>query len=220
MANSGWKLNNPLFDSLPKAFDKATVQTLLDFVHTGNIEYKDELILNLLSICKIIINKKLYKNTELQRNIQDLLGELTLQTCIWVDDLSKQRVSCQPTPEYYWEFVKRKIADFNAGDINPNLSGNWLRKLRTNGSTAPVRIRLRDELLFINPTVILDLEDILITLAETSRESELIILRFQGYNDSEIATVLGVDKATVCRIRLLLEQRYNDYLQLSKGKEE
>jgi hypothetical protein len=220
MFDRGWKLNDPVFDSLPKRFDKVRVQELLDLVQSGKIEYKDDLILQLLIICRIVIIKKLFKNPSLHHSISDLIGTLVLRTCMWVDELSKQQSISHPTVEYYWQIIKNEIYDFNDGDSNPNVTGSWLRQQHGNGKIAPIRLCLKDDLLFINPTIILDLEDVLITLAETDRERDFVILRFQGYTDADIAKQFDVHETTVRRTRLALEKRYDDYLQLTRGVEE
>lgn len=216
MPKRGWKLDDPLFDTLPR-FNKARTQILLNQVYAGDLDSKEELTLQLLAIAKIIITKRLYKNPALQRSIADLLGVVMLQTCIWIDDLNQHRLEINPTPEYYWQIIKNKIHDFNTDDNNPNVSGNWLRKQYNNGKSQPVRVKLQDDLLLINPTVIMDLEDILITLAETDMEREIIVSRFQGFTDDEISGFFGCVRSTITRIRNSLEKRYEDYLDSNKG---
>lgn len=75
------------------------------------------------------------------------------------------------------------------------------------------RVKLKDELLQVNPTLVLELEDVLLTLAETDYEREIVVLRFQGYTESEIAEQLGITQQRVNQIRVDLEKRYDEYLQ-------
>ncbi len=212
MSKRFWKVDDPLFESLPN-YDKVRIQELLDAVQLGQLEVKEELTLQLLSLCKVILQKRLYKNPALQRCAADLVGTLMLRTCTWVDDLCKQQVDCIPTPKYYCQIIKNEINNFNSADVNPNVSGNWLRKQHGKGKLTPVRVKLKDELLQVNPTLVLELEDVLLTLAETDRERESIVLRFHGYTDYEIAEQLNVDQSTIHRMRVALEKRYDEYLQ-------
>jgi hypothetical protein len=208
MSKKYWSLNNSLFDSLPK-YNKNRLIELFELAISNNIAIKDELIFQLLAICAIIVRKRLYKNPSLQRSLDDLLGLLILRTCSWVDAIYKHTMDATPTPEYYWQLIKNEIHDFNTNDNNPNVSGNWLRKQYQKGKPSPVRLKLKDDLLQINPTELLEFEDILLNLAETERERETIILRFQNYTDYEIAEHLKVDRSTISLIRKELEDRYN-----------
>jgi RNA polymerase sigma factor (sigma-70 family) len=212
MSKRYWKVDDPLFESLPN-YDKVRIQELLDALQRGQLDVKEELTLQLLALCKVILQKRLYKNPALQRSIADLIGVLMLRTCTWVDELCQQTVDCTPTPKYYCQIIKNEINNFNTDDTNPNVSGNWLRKQYHKGQTAPVRVKLREELLQVNPTLVLELEDVLLTLAETEREREIIVLRFQGYTESEIAEQLGITRQYVNQIRANLEERYDEYLQ-------
>jgi RNA polymerase sigma factor (sigma-70 family) len=212
MSKNCWKVNDPLFESLPN-YDKVKIQELAAAMKNGRLDVKEELILQLLALCKVILQKQLYKNPSLQRCAADLVGMLMLRTCILIDELYQQTIDCISVPKYYCQMIKNVINDFNADDNNPNVSGNWLRKQYNKGQVAPVRVKLGEELLQVNPTLVLELEDILLTLAETEREREVIVLRFQGYTETEIAEQLGISHSTVNRIRVDLEKRYDEYLQ-------
>jgi hypothetical protein len=217
MSKKYWKVDDPLFESLPK-FDRERTQELLTAIQADDLDVKDELTLQLLAMCKIILRRYLYKNPALQRQLPDLIGVLMLRTCTWVDDLSNHLVSDIQSPDYYWQIIKNAIHDFNIDDNNPCVSGNWLRKQHHKGKISPVRVKLNDDLLQTNPTKVLELEDVLLTLAETDCEREVIILRFQGYTEFEIADQLNVNRIYVHRIRVALEERYDNYLQVEQSK--
>ncbi len=216
MPKKYWKLNNSLFDSLPK-YNKTRLIELFELATHDNINIKDELIFQLLAVCDLIVRKRVYKNPSLQRSLDDLLSILILRTCTWVDAIYKHTITAIPTPEYYWQLIKNEIHDFNTNDNNPNVSGNWLRKQYQKGKPAPIRLKLKDDLLQINPTEILEFEDILLNLAETDREREIIILRFQNYTDYEIAEQLKVDRSFISHTRKELEDRYNQLYTDGKG---
>lgn len=213
MPKSFWKVDDPLFESLPN-YDKTRIQELLDAVKCGQFDVKEELTMQLLAMCKVILQKRIYKNPVLQYSVADLIGILILRTCTWVDELCKQSVDCIPTPKYYCQLIKNVINDFNTCDDNPSVTGNWLRKQHiTQDKIIHRRIKLKEELLQVNPTLVLELEDVLLTLAETERERLVIVLRFQGYTETEIAEQLNIDQSTVNRLRVELEKRYDEYLK-------
>jgi hypothetical protein len=212
MPKTYWNVDDPLFGSLPK-FDKVYTQLLLDKLQSGDLTIKEELILQLLAICKIILKRRLYKNPALHRTVADLIGILMLKTCDWVQKLSNKDGTQAPTPEYYWQMIKNEVNNFNTDDTNPNVSGNWLRKQYWQGKHPSLRVKLKEDLLQINPTNTLDLEDILLSLAETEREREVIILRFHGFYESDIATKFNVTRQRINQILIELEKRYEAYLQ-------
>lgn len=206
MSKKFWKFSNPLFNSLPK-INRVLTRDLFEKFKTDK-SVKDDLILSLLPICKLILEQRMYKNPGLQRIIDDLAGVLILKTCTWVDELTNHD---HFTSRYYWQVIKNSINSFNSGDANPNVTGNWLRIQHGEGFKAPVRISLREDLLQINPTHTFEFADILLAMAETHTEREFIILRFQGFNDSEIAEKLSTSESTISRLRLDLEDRYDYY---------
>jgi len=208
MSKKYWKIDDPLFKTLPK-INRQRIQELFEQFKTDK-SCRDELILSLLQICKLIIEQRLYKNPGLQRSVDDLVSILTLRTCTWVDGLDTPK---QFTTRYYWQLIKNELNDFNSNDINPNVTGNWLRKQHSEGYIPPVRIALKEDLLQINPTRTVEFEDILLALAETDFEREVVILRFQGFNDIEIAEDYNISESTVSRTRFELEERYERYSQ-------
>ncbi|MFA5344694.1 MAG: sigma factor-like helix-turn-helix DNA-binding protein [Candidatus Omnitrophota bacterium] len=215
MSKRFWKVDDPLFESLPN-YDKTKIQELLKSVQLGRTDIKDELTLQLLSLCKVILQKRLYKNPALQRCAADLVGNLMLRTCTFVDEVLNQNYCCDDLFRYYCQIIKNAIYDFNMED-NPGVTGSgpnkqYCQRYRK-GRTMPVRVKLKDELLQVNPTLVVELEDILLTLAETDHEREVIVLRFQNYTESEIADKLGVTQQWINQIRVALEKRYDEYLQ-------
>jgi hypothetical protein len=212
MPKKFWNVDDPLFNSLPR-FKSERVKELFKNFETIDAIDGEELILQLLSLCKIILKRQAYKNPAYYRNMPDLIGVLTLRTCIWLDDLKHHFDEKIATQEYYWQIIKHEIHDFNLDDNNPNVSGNWIRKQHRQGKPLATRIKLQDDLLQFNPTEVLDLEDILLTLSETERERELVVLRFQGFTEGEIAEQLGITQQYVHLIRADLEKRYDEYLK-------
>ncbi len=214
MSKRFWKIDDPLFESLPN-YDKIKIQNMLDQWQAGNVNIKDELTLQLLALCKVILQKKLYKNPNLQRGTSDLIGTLMLRTCTWMDELFKHQSACLDPFKYYCQIIKNAINRFTPDD--PGVTGSGPHKNHCKyykqGRSMPVRIKLKKDLLQVNPTLILDFEDVLLALAETEREQKVIILRFQGYTDLDIAKQLKIDESTVSRLRSCLEKRYDEYLQ-------
>jgi hypothetical protein len=151
------------------------------------------------------------KNLAVGRNLDDLIGVLTLRTCNWVDTICQHDDLVDSS--YYWQLIKNEIRDYQLDPSNQNVSGNWIRKQVGAGKKMPVRVFLKDDLIQINPTEIFDFEDILLTLAETDTERDIIILRFHGLMDGEIADKLRLEKTLVWRIRVGLEKRYEMYIQ-------
>jgi hypothetical protein len=212
MVNSYWKLHDPLFDSLPN-YDKDQIQALTETFKAGDDNARDELLMQLLALCRVILQKQLYKIPSMQRHSSDLVSILTLRTCEWVANLRTQPVEYVSVSKYFCQVIKQVLVNFNIDDNNPNVTGNYLRKKFKNGDPISLRLKLRDDLLTGTPTQIIDLKDTLLTLAVTNIEQKLIILRAKGYTYMEIATNLGISKTTVYRIRRDLEQRYLNFLQ-------
>jgi len=212
MPKRSWKLDDPLFESLPK-YDKDRTQELLDLIQSNKDTPKDELILQLLALCKIILQRFLRGNHAIKRNLPDIIGILMLRTCAWVDTLKHGPKNNVKSPSYYWQLVKNEINDFKLDGTNPNVSGAWLCRQARHGKLQPQQVYLKEDLLQINPTETLELEDILITLAETEQERGVVILRFNGYTDAEIATQFNTTRRCIQLIRAGLESRYDHYLQ-------
>ncbi len=214
MSKRYWKVDDPLFESLPN-YDKTRIQELLATIELGRLDVKEELTLQLLSLCKVILQKRLYKNPALQRCAADLVGTLMLRTCTWIDELCKHSCNCDEPFRYYCQLIKNEINHFAVDD--PGITGSGRDKKHCKhykkGRSMATRVKLKDELLQVNPTLVLELEDVLLTLAETDYEREIVVLRFQGYTESEIAEQLGITQQRVNQIRVDLEKRYDEYLQ-------
>jgi|WetSurMetagenome_2_1015567.scaffolds.fasta_scaffold14634_5 DNA-directed RNA polymerase specialized sigma subunit len=203
------KLDDQLLDSLPP-YDKDRIQGLLEEIQKGNTSIREALILQLLSVCRVELSKRVYQNPELRKHLPDLIGTLMLKTCSWVDSLNgKKNIFFS----YYVQLVKNEINNFNSGDNNPNISGSHFRFHKKHGIPLPTRVQLTDALLQINPTEVIDMTDVLLTLAETELEQDIVILKFQGYSESEIAGKLNITQAYVNLIKLNLEKRYIQYMK-------
>jgi hypothetical protein len=209
MKTTSWHGCNQFPDELP-VFNREKVLKTWKQYTDGNLEVRDELILQLLASCQIILDRMIYKNPKLKILYEELVSILTLKTCEWVHNTVTSEI--ENPLSYYWQMVKFTVSDYAAESLI--LKGNTVRMQVVADVPIPVREALNEDMVSLNTLeefeALIDIE----SLAKNDREKIILQMSVQGFTGVEIAQKLQISTQLCSQIKQTLRRRYDDREQI------